>query len=205
MNNLFENLTGLVQGDTAKNIAKQFSLGEDAVQKVMAMGLPMILGGLNKNVTNEQGAKNLDTALEKHDGSLLDNIGSLFNGGDVSNLLKDGSGILGHVLGGTQQNAQNQISKTLGLDANTVGNILSVAAPLIMNFLGQQKKQNNLDANGVAEVINNTTKQAPEQEMGLIQKFLDRDGDGNVLDDVVDIGSQLFSSFFGDKKKEENK
>jgi hypothetical protein len=196
--NLFENLTGLLQGDTVKNMAKQFGVDEDAVQKVMAMGLPMILGGLNKNASNEQGAQSLDNALQKHDGSLLGNITSMLTS-NSSNLLQDGMGILKHVLGNTQQPAQNQISKSVGLDAGVVGNILALAAPLVMGFLGQQKKDQGLDVKGVVNIVNTTTQQAPQQEMGLIQKFLDRDGDGSILDDVMDIGSKFLGSFFSNK------
>ncbi|MCU0440285.1 MAG: DUF937 domain-containing protein [Raineya sp.] len=196
--NLFENLTGLLQGDTVKNMAKQFGVDENAVQKVVAMGLPMILGGLNKNASDEQGAQSLNNALDKHDGSLLGNITSMLTS-NSGGLLQDGMGILKHVLGNTQQPAQNQISKTTGLDAGIVGNILALAAPVVMGFLGQQKKQQGLDVNGIVNIVNTTTKQAPQQEMGLIQKFLDRDGDGSVLDDVMDIGSKFLGSFFSNK------
>ena len=124
--NLFENLTGLLQGDTVKNMAKQFGVDENTVQQVVAMGLPMILGGLNKNASNEQGAQSLDNALQKHDGGLLGNLTSMLTS-NSSSLLQDGMGILKHVLGNTQQPAQNQISKSVGLDAGVVGNILALA------------------------------------------------------------------------------
>jgi hypothetical protein len=196
--NLFENLTGLLQGDTVKNIAKQFGVDESAVQKVVAIGLPMILAGINKNVSDEQGAKSLDSALQKHDGSLLSNLTTMVTS-NARNIMQDGMGILKHVLGNTQQPAQAQISKSVGLDANVVGNILAMAAPIVMGFLGQQKKEQGLDVKGVVNIVNTTTQQAPQQEMGLIQKFLDRNGDGNVWDDVMDIGSKFLGSFFGNK------
>ncbi|KOY85717.1 hypothetical protein AD998_05725 [bacterium 336/3] len=196
--NLFENLTGLLQGDTVKNMAKQFGVDENTVQQVVAMGLPMILGGLNKNASNEQGAQSLDNALQKHDGGLLGNLTSMLTS-NSSSLLQDGMGILKHVLGNTQQPAQNQISKSVGLDAGVVGNILALAAPVVMSFLGQQKKEQGLDVKGVVNIVNTTTQQAPQQEMGLIQKFLDRDGDGSILDDVMDIGSKFLGSFFSNK------
>ncbi len=40
----------------------------------------------------------------KHDGGLLDNLGGLFGGGVEQSVMDDGAGILGHVLGGKQQN-----------------------------------------------------------------------------------------------------
>lgn len=200
MENLFQNLTGLLQGDTLKNMAQQFGVNEETVQKVVAMGLPMIIGGLNKNVQQEEGAKSLDKALEKHDGSLLNNITSAF-ASNSQNIIQDGMKILGHVLGNTQQNAQNQISKTSGVSMETVGNILATAAPIVLSFLGQQKKQQGLDVKGVVNIVNTTAQQAPQQEMSLVQKFLDRNGDGNIWDDVVDIGSKFMNSFFSNKNE----
>lgn len=198
MENLFQSLTGLLQGDTLKNMAQQFGVNEEAVQKVVAMGLPMILGGLNKNVQQEEGAKSLDKALEKHDGNLLNNITSALTS-NSQNIIQDGMKILGHVLGNTQQNAQNQISKSAGVGMETVGNILAAVAPIVLEFLGQQKKQQGLDVKGVINIVNTTTQQVPQQEMSFIQKFLDRDG--SVLDDFMDIGSKFMNSFFSNKNE----
>jgi len=61
--------------------------------------------------------------------------------------------ILGHVLGGTQQPAQNQISKSVGVSTELVGNILSMAAPLVLEFLGQKKKEQGLDVKGIVNIL----------------------------------------------------
>jgi hypothetical protein len=202
MNDLFQSLTGMLQGDAVKNMAQKFGVGEDVVQKVVAMGLPMIIGGLNKNVADEKGAESLNKALDQHDGSLLSNLSSAFSS-NASNIMQDGMKILGHVLGGTQQLAQNQISKSVGVSTELVGNILSMAAPLVLEFLGQKKKEQGLDVKGIVNIVQTTAQQVPQKEMSLIEKFLDRNGDGSVLDDMIDIGSKFLGSFFG--KKEEPK
>ena len=202
MNDLFQSLTGMLQGDTVKSMAQKFGVGEDVVQKVVAMGLPMIVGGLNKNVANEKGAESLNNALDQHDGSLLNNLTTAFSS-NASNIMQDGMKILGHVLGSTQQPAQNQISKGVGVSTEVVGSILSMAAPLVLEFLGQKKKEQGLDVKGIVNIVQTTAQQAPPKEMSLIEKFLDRNGDGSIVDDVMDIGSKFLNSFFG--KKEEPK
>jgi hypothetical protein len=202
MNDLFQSLTGMLQGDAVKNMAEKFGVGEEVVQKVVAMGLPMIVGGLNKNVTDPKGAESLNNALDQHDGSLLSNLSNAFSS-NASNIMQDGMKILGHVLGSTQQPAQNQISKGVGVSSELVGNILSMAAPLVLEFLGQKKKEQGLDVKGIVNIVQTTAQQAPQKEMSMIEKFLDRNGDGSIVDDVMDIGSKFLSSFFG--KKEEPK
>jgi len=116
------------------------------------MGLPMIIGGLNKNVADEKGAESLNKALDQHDGSLLSNLSSAFSS-NASNIMQDGMKILGHVLGRTQQPAQNQISKSVGVSTELVGNILSMAAPLVLEFLGQKKKEQGLDVKGIVNIL----------------------------------------------------
>ncbi|GAB4132882.1 MAG: DUF937 domain-containing protein [Raineya sp.] len=200
MNDLFQSLTGVLQNDTIKNIAQKFGVGEDVVQKVVAMGLPMIVGGLNKNVANEKGAESLNKALDQHDGSLLNNLSNAFSS-NASNIMQDGMKILGHVLGSTQQPAQNQISKGVGVSSELVGNILSMTAPLVLEFLGQKKKEQGLDVKGIVNIVQTTAQQAPQKEMSLIEKFLDKNGDGSIIDDIMGIGSKFLNNFFSQKEE----
>lgn len=202
MNDLFQSLTGVFQGEAVKNMAQKFGVSEEVVQKVVAMGLPMIVAGLNKNVANEKEAETLNKALEQHDGSLLHNLSNAFST-NATNIMQDGMKILGNILGNTQQAVQNQISKGVGVSTELVGNILSAAAPLVLEFLGQKKKEQGLDVKGVINIVQTTAQQAPQNEMNLITKFLDKSGDSSVLNDVMNIGSKFFQSFFG--KKEEPK
>jgi hypothetical protein len=74
-----------------------------------------------------------------------------------------------------------------------------MAAPLVLEFLGQKKKEQGLDVKGIVNIVQTTAQQAPQKEMSLIEKFLDRNGDGSVLDDVMDIGSKFLGSFFNKK------
>ena len=57
-------------GVISKNIGAQ----DGATKKAIAAALPALLQSLSKNASTDEGAKALDVALEKHDGSILDNL-----------------------------------------------------------------------------------------------------------------------------------
>ena len=89
----------------------------DRTASVLSSAMPLILGAMKRNAATPDGAASLNNALEnnKHDGSLLDNLGGLLSGGGLDDLMSDGGGILGHVLGGKQERVEQTISKTSGV------------------------------------------------------------------------------------------
>ena len=82
---------------------------------------------MRRNASSPEGAQGLLGALNsKHDGSILDNLGDLFAGGVNQDVIDDGGRILGHVLGGKQQNVENALSRKSGMDASSVASILEL-------------------------------------------------------------------------------
>lgn len=110
----------------------------------------------------------------------------LFEGGVDSNVMHDGAGILGHVFGNKQSNVENALSQKSGLDAGAVADILKIAAPIVMGFLGKQKSQSNVnDADGLSSLLENMLGGQQDQNQSLLMSLINADGDGSVLDDVA--------------------
>lgn len=169
-------------------IAGQTNQPESKTNDVLTMALPVLMQAMKRNASSPQGAEGLLNAINsKHDGSILDNLGGLFEGGVDSNVIDDGSKILGHVLGSKQQNVENAIGARAGLDSNSVANILKVAAPLLMGMLGKQTKENNVnDSSGLEGLLGGLLKgNSPQQEQSFLESILDADGDGSIIDDVA--------------------
>ena len=181
-------------------VSQETNESPDNTAKVLQMALPVLMGAMKRNASTPQGAEGLMGALSgKHDGSILDNLGGLFGGGVQEEVKQDGAGILGHILGGSQQNVTNALSSKSGVSSDTVANILKVAAPIILGYLGKQKKQQNVQSQSGLDGLlggmlgggNNANKQ-----QSLIESLLDGDNDGSILDDVAGM---VFSG--GGKKK----
>ena len=182
----------LLNSDLGKQIiggvSKQTGAPENKTADVLSMAMPVLMGAMQRNASTPEGASGLLSALSggKHDGGILDNLGGLFGGGVDNNVLNDGAGILGHVLGAKQAPVQNALSQKSGLDAGTIASILKIAAPLLMGYLGKQTKQNNVsDSNGLGNLLGSLMGGSPKQEQSFLESILDADGDGSVIDDVA--------------------
>lgn len=168
-------------------VAGQTGQPADKTGNLLSMAMPVLMGAMQKNAASPEGAQGLMSALsEKHDGSILDNLGGLFEGGVDQSVMQDGAGILGHVLGNKQPVVQNALGQQTGIDAGSVGQILQMAAPLLMGALGKQTRQANVsDSSGLADMLGGMMGKQPAQQQSLISSLLDADGDGSVIDDVA--------------------
>ncbi|WP_340198705.1 DUF937 domain-containing protein [Ascidiimonas sp. W6] len=184
-------LLDLLNSDMGKQIingvSNQTGAPENKTADVLSMALPLLMGAMKKNVQSPEGASGLLSALSsKHDGGILDNLGGLFNGGVDESVMQDGSGILSHLLGDKQSNVENTLSAKSGLDAGSISQILKVAAPIIMGFMGKQQRQSNVnDSSGLNTLLGSMLGGQPQQNQSLITSLLDADGDGSILDDVA--------------------
>ena len=58
-------------------------------------------------------------------------------------------------------------------------------APLLMGALAQQKKQEHVDASGLAGLLGGITSNSADSGiMKMVTNLLDADDDGNIMDDV---------------------
>lgn len=187
------NLLDLLNSETGKTLiqgtSQQIGESPDKTASALSAALPLILGGMKNNAKSPDGANSLLNALSgsKHDGSVLNNLGSILGGGGIDNdVLNDGAGILGHVFGGKEQNVAGAVSKTSGIDMGSAMKILQVAAPFIMSYLGKEKTQKNInDQNGVNDLLGGLLGGNSQQEQTMVERLLDADGDGSIIDDVA--------------------
>ena len=193
-----EALLGLLQGQDLGNLASQVGGNEGEVKNGVMAALPAMLAALGKNAGTEKGAEELNNALEKkHDGSILDNLSGYLSNPD----LKDGAGILNHLFGNQTSNVANAVSQSSGLDTNGSMKMLQMLAPILMGMLGQQKKQNNLDAEGIGNLTsmlasNFGSEAGASGIMEAVTNLLDANKDGNVMDDIMG----MVGKFFGGNK-----
>ena len=204
---LMDQLTNVVASQITRQAAQKTGLSEDMAARLMPMAMAALMGGLKNNTANPDGARALSNALDKHDGSILNNVGQAV---DDDNLLADGQKILGHILGSKRGQAEETLAKAAGgVDKNQIGSLLAMAAPLVLNQLGQAKRTQNLDDAGLAGLIREEgmrARQKAPSELGGLMSMLDADGDGDIKDDLMGaavksgIGKSILGSLFGRKR-----
>ena len=188
------NLSGLLSetlgGDTVSQISQQLGTDESTTSSAIQAALPMLLGAMANNTSTEEGAAALHGALGDHDGSILGDLAG-FLGNAASG---PGAGILGHILGGSQGTAEQNVSQASGLDLGKVGPLLMMLAPIVMGALGRGQRQSGFGVGDLAGILGGAAQQTGSSSplMGILGQVLDRNHDGSAVDDVVGmIGGML--------------
>jgi len=158
--------------------------------------MSILMSALAKNAKQPDSASALGAALDRdHDGSILDDIAGYVGGTSPINNSRagNGAGILGHILGGNQNNAVESLMKMSGLSQQQSGGLLAKLAPIVLGMLGKQKRSQGLDMSGLSDILNNSATTAKKKTPSLLTSFLDKDGDGSIIDD---IGGSILKSIF---------
>ena len=173
-----------------KGAGAQMGMDNNSTSGALSAAIPLILGALKNNAGSTEGSAQLLGALQnsKHsNGGMMDNLGSILGGSEIDqDVMQDGGKILGHVFGGQESNAASALSKSSGIDMNSAMNLLKVAAPLVMSYLGKQTSQNNIsDQGGLGDLLGGLLGgqgSSMESMASLIQGF---DGNDSSVDDLA--------------------
>jgi len=196
-----EDLLGQQQGnDAVGQISQMLGANQSMTSSAIQLALPMILSGLANNASTPKGAESLNTALEQdHNGGLLDNLAGYLGGGlsqpQETNRQTDGLGILCHIFGQNQTAAAQEVSQNTGLDVGQVAKLLIMLAPIVMNYLGKQKQQQGLDADGLSNLLQGQQQQMQSSGnpmMDMVSGFFDKDHDGSAMDDLASMAANYF-------------
>lgn len=178
-------------GENLSQLSRAVGADESTTRDGLRAAVPAILAGLARNASSPDGASRLDGALaQDHDGGLLDRVGDFLGQGDTS----PGDGILRHVFGDRRDVMERGVSQTTGLDKAQAGKLIAMAAPLVMAWLGRQKRERQLDAGSLSRELERENREVVQREPGLggLAGLLDRDRDGSVADDVVGGLGRIF-------------
>jgi hypothetical protein len=190
---ILEMLTSLSGKNPAfKQLNQSVNVDPEKVEKTVQLGIPMLMEALNRNSNTSQGAQDLANALEQHKDDKVDDLVDFLQNVDT----EDGSKILQHIFANKNKDVQSNLSKTTGLKQDQVGSILAKIAPLLLGALGNQKKEQNLDANGISNLTSSLSQNLQQAGGGslfsMATKLLDTNKNGSILDEIM--------NFFGRRK-----
>jgi len=207
-----QDLLGQEQGTQAvEQISQNVGADSSLVNSAIQMALPALINGLANNAATPQGAESLNTALEQDHagGGVLDNLGGLAGmifGGQQEAAppprQADAGGILGHILGTNQGAVAQEVSNKSGLGLGQVAQILMFLAPIVMSYLGKQKQEQNVGADGLVGLLGGLLgggQQAAPQSSGnamidMASNMLDSDRDGSAMDDIASMAFKYMTN-----------
>ena len=191
---LFEILGQALGGQNAQTIGAQLGLDGSQTAKVISMAIPVLVNSLSQNAATPDGLSALQGALDRdHDGSILDNIGGYLGGGMASAI---GGPVLGHILGGDQEQVESGIGRATGIDAAMVSKVMAMLAPLVLGALSRANQQTPPSTN-ITDILSGATGHMQAQAPGgggLLSQILDRNHDGSAFDDIAQMGMSVLGS-----------
>lgn len=168
MANLNDDLKDLLGDDAAAKLAQRFNLSPDQARDAIGTVGPLVMGGLKKQARDHGGEARLGHIIEKHgdEGGLddLDGYFSRMEGSQAQGAASDPN--LGGLLGRSGPQAAQMLEQKLGLSAGMGAKLIPILAPLILGALAKKGKSGTGGLGGLA-------------------RMLDRDGDGQILDDLA--------------------
>ena len=192
---LLESLLTQLGDGGVEQIGRSVGLSSQDVGQVLAGAIPAIMAGLSRNADSHDGAASLLGALDRnHDGSILDDVIGYLGGADTD----DGAAILGHVFGDRRSNVERTVSRSTGIDMAKVSKIMMMVAPLILGAIGRTSSRQGFNANDLSAALRGEqarAHQASPSAVDVLSRVLDSDGDGDQIDDLVKVGTELLGSF----------
>lgn len=186
MNGLFGHASQLIDlflgsNSQEQQLAQRANVSSSDFTKVAALGLPIILKQINRNTQNDAGLGSLVDALTKHQ-----DVGQYQTPEEMTRHVdpQDGDKILGHVFENKQQeeNIYQKIGNMIGIDEAAVKRVMILLAPIVLKYLADRQRNQNLDGRGVQRETNVAVEQLDDhlqkqqQEGGIFGDVL-----GNIL------------------------
>lgn len=200
MTNLMNEVGRHLSDDVIIQLSKQIGAQDPNQVKRASQGISeLLLNAISRNANNQDRGSGLYGAIERdHDGGILGNLMGVLTGQQKANNPKttNGTGIVNHLLGKQQLEAAQLISQMSGLDIFKSGVLTQLIAPVVMGVVGQKRKSNGLDLGGLASILLGGGQQQQASQGGggaggIFAKLLDMDGDGSMMDDLLNIGMKI--------------
>ncbi len=204
MNNLINEVSRHLNDNVIMQLTRQIGATDPNQVKRASQGISeLLLNAIQRSANHQQRGGGLMGALQNdHDGGILGNLMGALSGQQKVNNPKtmNGEGIVRHLLGNKQLEAAQVIAQMSGLDLFKSGVLTQLIAPVVMGVVGQKKKSNGLDLGGLANILlgggQNQGQQQQQNQGGgvlgnVLGSLLDQDGDGNMMDDLLNIGMKI--------------
>lgn len=211
--NLLEMLMSSQNGATVEKAGSTLGLNSQQSQSAIAALLPAISSALKQNTSSPQGLAGLLSALQNGNHSqYLDNPSML----ERPETVTDGNAILGHLFGTKEVSraVAGRASEQTGISTDLLKKFLPIVATMAMGSLSKQTHTNNTvksalaglavqhlmggqKSSGIGGMLGGLLggnkraavqqQQTHQQGMGILGKMLDADGDGSVMDDILQM------------------
>lgn len=204
--NLSELVSGGIGKQAVEGISQQLGIEKEKTQWVVSAAVPLMMSSLNYNANkNPEAEANIQALASEHEGSIFDNLGSLFNSAPT----QDENQIVDHIFGKNTDQVKNSLAEKSGLSSDKVAGILTLLGPLVMGFIGKQRQGAN-SGGGIGDLLGGILKKdSPSTESAgglgdLIGSVLgggEKSDSGSTTNGIGDLASEFFRQGKDDQSK----
>ncbi|HQQ66835.1 MAG: DUF937 domain-containing protein [Thermotogaceae bacterium] len=182
----------LTNDKTVDNLASTVGANKTQTKKLVSLAMPTMMKAMDRNTGLSTGADGLMKALKKHQDDDVVRMVKDFKSVDTN----DGSKIVNHIFSDKTQRVEKNLAKQTALQTDQVSNVLSQLAPILLGALGNQQKEQGVEASNLSNFLNGTMEKTGQSGMmSMVESLLDKEKDGSIWDDIL----RLITGFF--KKK----
>ena len=147
----------LMSGDNLSLMSSKVGADEKSTKSALEMGLPLLLGAMSNKASKPEGANAIMSSLAQvGSNNPMDSMASYIGGAGPSK----GTDMLSSILGSSLQPIQQAISKSTGLPQGVVGQLLSMALPLVLGSLSKSSPKQNMGSNDLSKLLGEQSKMA---------------------------------------------
>lgn len=145
MASILETISNVLTPDMVAGVGKTLGLSDEVTRQGMALANALITGGLARASSTDEGAARVAELIGKADSSVLGNLSSV-----VSSTLGGSTGTAEGLFGNNFELVTTNVKKATGIDIKP---LLAIAAPLVLGVIKNMAAQQNLDAAGIAKLV----------------------------------------------------
>jgi hypothetical protein len=158
------------------SLADQLGVDPATAESAVRQALPALVGGMQANAADPQGAASLAGAVESHSPKLVDggvNLDDIDTG--------DGEKIVSHVFGQNTDAVAQTLGGNLGGNSDLIQKLLPILAPIVLSYLSQRMRggatQGDAAGGGLNDLLGSilgglSGRQGPSQGGGGIMDVL---------------------------------
>ena len=152
---MVDSIMNMVSPQMASTLASRLGGSTTAVQTGLGTSVAAVLGTIaEKSGDSGLMGRIFSLVSGSNSQSILSSLPNLASGAGVPAALADqGSKLTSMLFGGQQSGVENLIARQAGLGGSAGSGVMSMAAPLVMGFLGQHIASNGLNASSFASMM----------------------------------------------------
>ena len=172
----------LMSGDNLSLISSKVGADDQSTKSALQLGLPLLLGAMSNKASSKDGANAILSGLAEVAKGGQDQSPAKYLGGSSSSF---GSDMLNTILGSSMMPIQQAIAKKTGLPPAVVGQLLTMAMPLVLGYLTKSSSEKEMKPDDLSKMLEEQSNMAltssPEAEAMMKEILSAQDGGSGIM------------------------